>query len=122
MDEIKRAAEKVYSKSYLEEVLYPGAFDGYAMDDGSGGAAISSSRYQEDNGGLYRSTNDNDYLKGDTRVYDYSTMKIVAPSDGEACTLKIESYLLSNPANVFSDTIRLVRQEDGLWYLDSFTG
>lgn len=122
VDEIKKAAEKVYSKSFLEEVLYLGAFDGYAMEDGSGGAAVSSSRYQEDGSGFYCSMDDMDYLKGDTRVYDYSTMKIISPSDGDACTLKIDSYLLSNPANVFSDTIRLVRQEDGLWYLDSFTG
>ena len=122
VDEIKQAAEKVYSKAYLEEVLYLGAFDGYAVEDGSGGAAVSSSRYQEDGGGLYRSARDKDYLNGDTRVYDYSSMKIISPSDGDACTLKIDSYLLSDPEQVFSDTIRLVRQDDGLWYLDSFTG
>ncbi|MBR3893516.1 MAG: hypothetical protein IKJ35_00050 [Clostridia bacterium] len=122
VDEIKLAAEKVYSKGYLEDVLYPSAFDGYAVDDGSGGATIASSRYYEDGGGIYRSTNDKDYLKGDVRIYDYSTMKIVSPSNGDACTLKIDSYLLSKPDQILSDTIRLVRQDDGLWYLDSFTG
>lgn len=122
VDEIKLAAEKVYSKAYLEEVLYPTAFDGYAVDDGSGGSTVAFSRYQEDAGGLYRSTKDKDYLGGDTRVYDYATMKIVSPSNADACTVVIDSFLLSNPNHVFSDSIRLVRQDDGLWYLDSFTG
>ena len=122
IDEIKIAAEKVYSKAYLEEVLYPTAFDGYAVEDGSGSATVAYSRYQEDAAGLYHSIKGEDYLKGDVRVYDYSTMKVISPSNGDACTLKIDSFLLSNPDLIFSDTIRLVCQEDGLWYLDSFTG
>ncbi|MBQ7347438.1 MAG: hypothetical protein IJW55_05725 [Clostridia bacterium] len=122
VDEIKAAAEKVYSTAYLEDVLYPSAFDGYAIDDGTGGSAYAYSRYVDDGMWIYRSVHDKNYLQNGTRVYDYSTMKIVSPSNGEACYVSIESYLLSDPANISTDPIRLVLQDDGQWYLDSFTG
>ena len=122
VDEIKQAAEKVYSTAYLEDVLYPSAFDGYAIEDGAGDAEFSYARYLEDGAWIYRSVYDEDYLKGNTRVYDYSTMKIVSPSNDEACYVSIESYLLSSPDVVKEERIRLVLQEDGQWYLDSFTG
>ena len=122
-EEIKLAAEKVYSKDYLENVLYNNAFVGYAIEDGAGGAAYASSRYLEDSEWIYQAVNENDnYLKGGMRIYDYSTMKIVAPSNSKVCYVSIESYLPDNPSVVMTDSLRLVKQDDGLWYLDSFTG
>ena len=56
------------------------------------------------------------------RIYDYSSMRVVAPSTREACYIEIDSYLPDQPDNVMRDRLRLVKQEDGLWYLDSFTG
>ena len=121
-DEIKSAAEKVYSKDYLENVLYNSAFVGYAVEDGTGGAAYAASRYLEDSEWIYQSVEQNNYLTGGMRIYDYSSMRVVAPSTREACYIEIDSYLPDQPDNVMRDRLRLVKQEDGLWYLDSFTG
>ena len=120
--EIKDAAEKVYSTAYLEDVLYPNAFDGYAIADGTGGSAYSYARYLDDGSTLHQAIHDKDYLTNGMRIYDYSTMKIVSPSKSDAIYVSIESWLPSDPTNVTIDPIRLVLQDDGLWYLDSFTG
>ena len=120
--EIKEAAEKVYSKAYLEDVLYPNAFDGYAIADGTGGSAYAYARYLDDGSALHQAIHDKDYLTNGMRIYDYSTMKIVAPSKSDAIYVSIESWLPSDPTNVTTDPIRLVLQDDGEWYLDSFTG
>ena len=121
-EEIKKAAEKVYGKEYLESVLYNSAFVGYAIEDGKGGAAFAKPRYLEDGEWIYQSVDQNDYLKNGMRIYDYSTMKVIAPSTKKACYISIESYLPGQPDLVMKDTLHLVKQEDGLWYLDSFTG
>lgn len=120
--EIKEAAEKVYSTAYLEDVLYPNAFVGYAIDDGTGGSAFAYARFYEESNAFYQSTHNENYLKNGTRIYDYSTMKIVSPSKSDAIYVSIESYLPSDPTNISTDPIRLVLQDDGQWYLDSFTG
>lgn len=121
IDEIKLAAQRVYSTAYLEQVLYPAAFDGYAIGDGVGGTAIAKPRYLEEDGWLYRSTEENYSLTG-LRVYDYSTMKVVRPSRSDACYVEMLSWLDDAPDTVTTVRLRLVLQDDGLWYLDSFTG
>ena len=120
--DVRDAAEKVYSKDYLEKVLYNNAFIGYAIDDGTGNAAYAAARYLDENGQLYQSVSATNYLTGGMRVYDFSTMKVVAPSNAKVCYISIESYLPSNPAIILRDNLRLVLQEDGQWYLDSFAG
>ena len=117
--DIKNAAEAVYSKAYLEDVLYPLAFDGYAID-GGGKADYAFARYLEDEEWIYQSTSSENYLKG-MRIYDYSTMRIVYPSTSKACYVEMDSWLEDDPEKVTSIQLRLVLQ-DGEWYLDSFTG
>ena len=56
------------------------------------------------------------------RIYDYSTMKIVRPSNGEACYVSMNSWMPDSPDVISTNPIRLVLQDDGQWYLDSFTG
>ena len=119
--DIKLAAERVYSRAYLEEVIYPALFDGYAIDDGVGGSAFALSRYLEENDWFYQSTDDSNYLTG-IRVYDFSTMKIASPSNSRACFVEIASWLDHSPHLVSTVRLRLVLQDDGLWYLDSFSG
>ena len=119
---IRDAAEKVYSTAYLEDVLYPNAFVGYAIADGTGGSAYAYARYLDESDSLYQTIHDKDYLTNGMRIYDYSTMKIVSPSKADAIYVSIESWLPSDPSNIMTDPIRLVLQDDGLWYLDSFTG
>lgn len=120
--EIKQAAERVYSTAYLEDVLYPNAFDGYAIDDGKGNSAYAFARFLDEGGWIYQSVHNENYLKDGMRVYDYSTMKIVSPSKADAIYVSIDSWLPSNPSVISNDPIRLVLQDDGQWYLDSFTG
>ncbi len=120
-EEIKQAAERVYSKGYLQDVIYPAIFDGYAIDNGAGDATVSPARYLTDGEYFCRSTQDTDYLTG-MRIYDYSTLKVIKPSDAEACTVTLNSWLESDPGAILEVTLRLTLGEDGQWYLDSFTG
>ena len=121
-EEIRIAAKKVYGEAYLEDVLYNNAFVGYAIEDGSGGSAIAQARYYDDGKWIYSFEDYKAYLTGGMRIYDYSTMKVVSPSRKDSCTVSIQSYLPNAPETVLNDTLRLVKQDDGLWYLDSFTG
>ncbi len=120
-DAIKAAAEQVYSTEYLENVIYPAAFVGYAIDDGMGSAAFAYSRYLNDGEHFCRSTHDQNYLTGGIRIYDYSTMHVTKPSDAEACYVTMDSWIESDPNTVTSVRLRLVYQNDN-WYLDSFSG
>lgn len=119
----KTEASKVYSAEYLEEVLYPYAFEGYMTDNGIGGAVMFDARYIEEDGVLYQSTDSGYNLMQNygMRIYDYSTMTVVAPSNETMCFLEIESWLEGSPDRVTVNELRLVLQ-DGEWFLDSFTG
>ncbi|MBQ8432098.1 MAG: hypothetical protein IJX28_04355 [Clostridia bacterium] len=119
--QIKEAAEKVYSKAYLEDVLYPMAFTGYAIDNGIGGAQFAYARYYENETWIYQSTKAENYISGGMRVYDYSTMKIAYPSNSNACYVTMDTWLEDQPEQILKVQLRLVLQ-DGEWYLDSFTG
>lgn len=117
--DIQNAAEQVYSKAYLEEVLYPLAFDGYAIE-GGGKADYAFARYLEDEEWIYQAVSSENYLRG-MRIYDYSTMKIVYPSNSKSCYVTMDSWLENEPDKIISVRLRLVLQ-DGQWFLDSFTG
>lgn len=122
VDEIKAAAERIYSNHYLETIVYPAVFDGLAVEDGMGGAAYSHAKIYEDNGKLYRDENTTVYLKNGLRVYDYTTMKVVFPSTPKHVIVTMDSWLPSNPDKIDSIKLHLRLQDDGLWYLDSFSG
>lgn len=115
---IQSKAEQVYSKNYLDTVLYPFAFTGYAVDNVGGNIAVA--RYLEDEDWIYRSTSDENYLDG-IRVYDYSTMKIAYPGNAKAFYVTMDSWLEGSPDKIEKIRLHLVLQ-DGQWYLDSFTG
>ena len=119
--EIREAAEKIYSKEFLEERVYPGVFVGYAVEDGAGGAVFSPARFLDEGTEMLVSKKGEDLLTHGIRVYDYSTMQVVAPSNAKKCTVTIESYLPDDPSSVMLARISLVKQDDGLWYLDSLT-
>jgi hypothetical protein len=116
-DQIKQKAELVYSKAYLEDVLYPLAFTGYV---GAEGSSVAVARYLEDENGIVQSVKAENYLKG-IRIYDYSTMKITFPSNSKAFYVTMDSWLEDSPEQIVSVRLRFVLQ-DGQWYLDSFTG
>lgn len=112
VDEMKAAAELVFSKDYLSE-LYESAFDGIILGD-----ADAYMRFYDNGEWLYQNSNATDFGLSE-RIYDYSTMEIVDPSAEDYVNVSIESYSLSDP------TVRTVYlsfiYENGNWYLDSPT-
>ena len=127
VDQIKIAAEKVYSKGFLNDVLYPATFDGYAIDNSAGGTAFGLARYQEIAGVFCQSLSENaegkdlNTLYTAMRVYDYSTMKVLSLGREDACKVSMQSWLEDSPEQVETVEIAMILQ-DGEWYLDSFTG
>ncbi|MBQ9806032.1 MAG: hypothetical protein IJW49_05955 [Clostridia bacterium] len=119
IDQIKAEAETIYSKEWLDSVMYPTLFDGYVSEDGS----VARARYEEANEWIYMSENAaDDYLKDSgMRLYDYSTMEIIEPSNNERVVVQMDSWLSSTPSVVNPATVTLVLQ-DGQWFLHSFTG
>ena len=116
VDEIKIAAARVYSMEYLEGVLFPAAFDGLAV-----GTAVASSRYLEEGGYFYQSTDDSFDLRG-VPIYDYSTMRVVPVGKRDVCLVELDYYLDIYPNTRQVASIRLTLEEDGSWYLSSFSG
>ena len=116
--EIREAAEKVFSTAYLEEVLYPMAFVGHAISDGMGHQVFQYASYLEEGDWFYRYAEASDSFQDGMIVYDYSTMKVVAPGNASACYVTIDSHYPNEPDVIISERIRLVLQDDK-WYIDS---
>ena len=109
---IKEKAESVYSTNYLK-AIYETAFDGVLYDGGS------FLRFYSEGDTFYQNAEINIYELED-RIYDYSTMKIVKPSNKERVNVQIESYVASNPDARRTITIAF-QNENGEWYLDGPT-
>lgn len=118
---IKAAAEKVYSRGFLEDVLYVAAFDGYAFEDSMGGSVFAVARYMEDGNGFLISSDPDDTRYTAMRIYDYSTMEVLSLGRSDACKVRMSSWLEDSPERVEPVTVSLILQ-DGQWFLDSFTG
>ena len=85
IEEMKEAAKEVYSEEYLKSAFQM-AFDGYADEV----AGVSVARYLEWDGWLYQSMRYEPLIE-ETRTYNYGTMEIVKPSNGEYVNVSIES-------------------------------
>lgn len=111
-EQIKSDAERIFSSEYLSAV-YESAFDGIVIGESS--AYI---RFYDNGEALYQNTYASDFgIK--ERIYDYSTMKIVDPSNSTYVNVTVESYSVED--GVY-DTVSLsFVYENGEWYLDSPT-
>lgn len=116
-EQIKWAAEKVYTTDYLEGV-YTMAFDGYA-DENTGN--VTTARYLDAGGWLLK------YAFGEAdpfnilpgkRVYVFETMEIVKPSTAQYLNVAINSHLEGEESETLTVTLRFKLTEDG-WRLDS---
>ena len=112
VDSIKQKAERVYSSDYLS-ALYETAFDGVMT-----GNTSAYLRFYDDGNWLYQNILATDFELAE-RIYDYSTMKIVKPSNKEYINVKIESYTLENEIREIVNLSFIY--ENGSWYLDSPT-
>ena len=119
-DQVKWAAEKVYTAEYLAGV-YTMAFDGYA-DENTG--KISTARYLDADGWLvkYAFGEDDpfDHLDGKKRLYDFDSMEAVRPYSKGYINLKINSYLEGNEDEVLTITLHFKKTSEG-WRLDAPT-
>ena len=119
---IKDAAQKVYSKDYLDS-LYESLFDGTVVQAGTT-LTSSTARYMEyaDEDGVITLMQSNKYepLITEKRIFDLSTAKIVRPKRSDFVTIELESYLESTPDDRLAVRLTMILQ-DGVWLLDSGT-
>jgi len=126
IDQIKMAAEEVYSIDYLKTSVYESLFTGVVMSEESNSSGMSA-RYIEymdvdsaNSDILLMQSNTYTPLVTETRIFDFSTAKIVKPSSKKLINIEIQSYLPSTPDNIQTVRITLVLQNEQ-WYLDSGT-
>lgn len=118
VDALKEAAEQVWSPELLEKQVYPAAFDGLTASIGSV-SSIAAARFQEDGGNLY-------CLDGVVEnapaqlIFDYSTMKIVRPSNATRVILSMDAWEEGKPDERFSYRLTLAKV-NGVWLLDKLT-
>ena len=118
VNQMKEAIEKIYSKEYLDEVIYRSIFDGYAIEDGVGGSVIGVARYYEEGNYLWQSKDFKTFYTG-MRVYDYSSMQVRSLGKTDRCVVTINSWLEDSPDQIETVEI-LIALQDGEWYLDNF--
>ena len=118
VNQMKEAIEKIYSKEYLDEVIYRSIFDGYAIEDGVGGSVIGVARYYEEGNYLWQSKDFKTFYTG-MRVYDYSSMQVRSLGKTDRCVVTLNSWLEDSPDQVETVEI-LIALQDGEWYLDNF--
>ena len=87
VEEMKIAAEKVYSEEYLK-AIYQTLFTGYADPT----AGILPARFIEEKGMLMQEKGIEALYEG-TRKFDYSTMKIARPSRRDLVNIQIETWI-----------------------------
>ena len=121
IEQIKEAAEKVYSKDYLD-AIYEMMFVGSVSD--SEYVETATARYIEyadDEGNIsLMKANDSKPFIYEIRQYDFSTARIVKPANAEYVNIEIESYLPSKPEGRLTVRLSMILQ-DGVWMLDSAT-
>ena len=112
VEEMKQLSNEIYSTEYMA-ALYETAFEGVMT-----GSTSAYLRFLETSNWIYQNRYATDYKLSD-RIYDYSTMEIVKPSNGEYVNITIESYTLEDRTR--KKVLLTFVYERGNWYLDSPT-
>ena len=112
-DQIKAAAEAVYSADYLTSI-YETMFVGLADEN----AGILYARYLDTERGLMKS-NIIKPLFNKTRIYDYDSMTVIKPSNARFVNLEFDTHL-EGESEILRVRLTLVN-ENGAWRLDSPT-
>lgn len=120
VEEIKLAAEQVYSRELLEEVVYPSAFTGLLVSGASGSQYVNA-RYVQSDTDFYIYAGESGLNAPTPLVYDYASMQIVRPSNGERVLVSMTAWEEDSPESPTAVTLTLTRSEDGVWLLDSLT-
>ena len=120
VEELKLAAEKVYSKSLLDSSVYPAMFDGLLQQNVATGSTYLQARYIEDNQHFYVLIEDPSAYHATPLIYDYSSMEIIRPSNASQVQISITAWEEGSPQSPFQMRLSLVK-EDGVWLLDKLT-
>lgn len=121
IEQIKIAAEKVYSKDYLQTSVYEALFTGAIASESAEGLSSRYIEYSSDMmGTVLMQSNKYEPLVKETRVFDFSTATMVKPSSRELVNIEVETYLPSDPPSRTTVRVTMVLV-DGVWYLDSGT-
>ncbi len=127
IEQIKMAAEKVYSLDYLNTSVYEALFTGAVTADNIEGLESLSARYIEymnaadgDTTAVLMQSNTYPALVSETRIFDFSTAKMVKPSSKKLVNIEVETYLRSAPDDRITVRVTMVLV-DGEWFLDSGT-
>lgn len=115
---IKTEAERYYAKDFLEKSVYPQTFDGIAIDDGMGYLVFAKARFYDDGDWFYQYKDAENYFASGSLTYDFSTMKVVRPSNKNTCYVTISATFGSE---MITQRVKLQKQ-NGEWYLASAVG
>ncbi len=119
IQQMKDEIEKIYSKEYLDEVIYTAIFDGFAISDSIGGSVVGVARYYEEGMYLWQSKEFRVTPYTGMRIYDYSTMQVRSLGKTDRCVITIDSWLEDTPDQIETVEI-LIALQNGQWYLDNF--
>lgn len=120
--DIKEAAERVYTKACLAP-YYTSAFDGWSISDSQGGIKTDKARYGYEGSSEWFGQNiDAENGLFGTRIYDYSTIRIIPPGTPEYFHIEVNTWMENSPEKIEIVHLSFELCEDGLWYLDVFTG
>ena len=112
-DDIKAAAEKVYSSGYLASI-YETSFIGVADPN----AGMLYARYLDTDEGLKKS-NIHEAIITAKRIYDFDTMTVVKPSGSDFVNVEIDTHI-EGSADILRIRLTMVN-ENGEWRLDTPT-
>lgn len=122
VEEIKWAAEQVYSPQLLQEAVYPNVFEGIYLPGVGSAGKLTNARYLDGNEDfyIYRETDGGEQTAVTPLIYDYATMKIIQPSNAERVYLTMNAWEEDAPDRQSSVRLTLV-QVEGVWFLDKLT-
>ena len=120
VEEIKLAAEQVYSSALLQSSVYPGIFDGLMQSTPGSTSKYLPARYIQDNTDLYILIEEEGAYHPTPLIYDYASMKIVRPSNAKRVAISINAWEDDQPDRVFEMTLFLLKEND-VWLLDKLT-
>ena len=121
IEQIKIAAEEVYSLDYLQTSVYEALFTGAVASESTQGLSSRYVEYSSDMlGTVLMQSNKYEPLVTETRIFDFSTATMVKPSSKALVNIEVETYLPSSPDVRTTVRVTMVLV-DGVWYLDSGT-
>lgn len=120
IEAIQQAAEKVYSSALLKSSVYPGILEGLVEYTPGATQNRILARYIQDNTDLFILIEEEGAYHPTPLIYDYASMKIIRPSNGQRVSISINAWEEDKPDRVMEMKLFLVKEND-VWLLDKLT-